>query len=75
MTREQFKPGAKLTEALGGEVVVRPRQKMLSEIVAQSSSATYSIDRSLSRPRPEFVAADPEFWKPKEMLKKEPAKK
>ena len=54
----------KMNEALGGEVVVRQRNKTFSEIVAQSTTTLYSIDRALSRPRPEFVAADPDFWKP-----------
>jgi hypothetical protein len=65
----------KLTEALGGEVVVKQRQNAIGEIVAQTATATYSIDRALSRPRPEFVTADPEFWKPKAAPKKEPARK
>lgn len=65
----------KMTEALGGDVVVKQRQKALAEIVAASSTAVYSINRALSWPSPEFIAADPDFWKPKEPAKKEPAKK
>ena len=33
------------------------------------------LDRATSRPRPEFVTADPDFWKPKEMPKVQPVKK
>lgn len=68
----------KLNEALGGEVVVRQRQKAFSEIVAltaQPATIVYAVNRAISRPSPEFVTADPDFWKPKEMPKKEPAKK
>ena len=65
----------KLDEAIGGALVVKQRQRTASEIVAQLSSTLYAIDRNLSRPRPEFVAADPDFWKAKEPAKKEPAKK
>lgn len=66
----------KLNEALGGEVVVKQRQKMLSEIVAQGATTVYAVNRDISRPSPEFVAADP-FWKPKPklMAQLEPAKK
>lgn len=63
----------KLEEALGGPVVVQQRQKMLSENVAQTTLSMYSVNRGISRPSPEFLAADPDFWKP--IPKKEPAKK
>lgn len=59
----------KMTAALGGESVVAARRKTNSELVAQATTTLYSIDRAISRPRPEFVAADPDFWKPKEMPK------
>jgi hypothetical protein len=65
----------KMTAALGGESVVAARRKTNSEIVAQAVTTLYSIDRSLSRPRPEFVAADPDFWKPREMPKPAPPTK
>ncbi len=68
----------KLNEALGGEAVVKQRQKLLSEIVAQSATTLYAFNRGISRPSPEFVAADPSFWKPKKPLavaQLEPAKK
>lgn len=66
----------KLNEALGGEVVVKQRQKMLSEIVAQGATTVYAVNREISRPSPEFVTADA-FWKPKlkQMAQLEPAKK
>ena len=59
----------KMTAALGGESVVAARRKTNSELVAQVTTTLYAIDRGTSRPRPEFVAADPDFWKPKEMPK------
>ena len=58
----------KLTEALGGEAVAKQRQKLLSEIVAQSNTTLYAFNRGISRPSPEFVAADPTFWKPGQKL-------
>ena len=65
----------KLTAALGGESVAAARRQTNSELVAQAVTTLYSIDRATSRPRPEFVAADPDFWKPVEMPKAAPVKK
>ena len=62
----------KLTDALGGEVVVKERQKMNSEIVAASTTTWYSVDRGISRTSPGFVTADPDFWKAKEAPKAAP---
>ena len=64
----------KLNEALGGEMVVKQRAKLISELIAQSTSTLYSVNRAISRPAPEYLAADPDFWKPKE-APKPPAKK
>jgi hypothetical protein len=65
----------KMEDALGGAVVVKQRQRVIAEILAQNTSTLYRINRALSRPRPEFVASDPDFWKAKEPVKKEPARK
>lgn len=67
----------KLNEALGGEAVVKQRQKLFSEIVAQSATTLYAFNRGISRPSPEFVMADPTYWrsKLKQMAQLEPAKK
>jgi len=65
----------KMEDALGGAVVVKERQKAIADIVAQTTTVLYSVNRALSRPRPEFVTADPDFWKAKEPARKEPAKK
>jgi len=65
----------KMEEALGGDIVVKQRQKALADILAQATTTLYRVDRALTRPRPEFLAADPDFWKPKEPAKKAPAKK
>ncbi len=62
----------KMTDALGGDVVVRARQKALAEIVATTTTTLYSVDRGISRPAPEYIAADPAFWKP--VKPAEPAK-
>ena len=65
--------------ALGGQIdnTVRRsgRECSPSCFLAQNTTSLYSIDRTISRPRPEFVTADPDFWKPKEPAKKEPARK
>ncbi len=63
----------KLDEALGGPMVVQQRQKAISEIVAQTATTVYAVNRGISRPSPEFVTADPDFWKP--IAKKEPMAK
>ena len=67
----------KLNEALGGEAIVKQRQKLYSEVVAQSTTTLYAFNRGISRPSPEFVAADPAFWKSsqKQLAQLEPAKK
>lgn len=53
----------KINEALGGDAVLKARLKLASEIIAQSSTTLYSFNRGISRPSPEFVTADPSFWK------------
>jgi hypothetical protein len=63
----------KLDEALGGPMVVQELQRLIAGMIAQTATTVYAIDRSISRPSPEFVTADPDFWKP--IAKKEPAKK
>ena len=65
----------KMEEALGGNIVVKQRQKTVADILSQITTTLYRVNRTLSRPRPEFVTADPDFWKPVEPAKKEPAKK
>jgi hypothetical protein len=67
----------KLDEALGGEAVLKARLKLASEIIAQSSTTLYAFNRGISRPSPEFVTADPSFWKAnqKQLALLDPAKK
>ena len=65
----------KMEDALGGAVVVKQRQKVIADILAQNSTTLYRINPALSRPRPEFVTADPEFWTPKAAATKAPARK
>jgi len=62
----------KMTEALGGDLVVKERQKRVAELVATATTTLYAVDRGISRPSPEYVAADPGFWKPVKPM--EPAK-
>ena len=66
----------KLTEALGGDMVVKERQRVFPELVATATTTLYSVDRGISRPAPEYIAADPAFWKPiKPMEPAKPVKK
>lgn len=48
--------------ALGGPEAVKQRRMLLSEVVADTTSALYAMSPALSRPAPEFVAHDPAFW-------------
>jgi hypothetical protein len=54
-----------IDEALGGEEVAKERRKQAREMMAEVSSALYALTPSISRPSPEFMAYDPDFWKPK----------
>jgi len=51
--------------ALGGEDVVKERRKQAAEMIADVSSALFAMSPTISRPSPQFVAYDPDFWKPK----------
>ncbi len=54
-----------IDDALGGEDVVKERRKQAREMIAEVSSALYALTPSISRPSTEFIAYDPDFWKPK----------
>lgn len=54
-----------IDEALGGAVVVERRRQLISEIVADNVSALFAMNPKISRPAPQFAAADPDFWSPK----------
>ena len=54
-----------IDEALGGEDVVKERRKQAREMIVEVSSAVYAMTPSISRPAPQFIAYDPDFWKPK----------
>ena len=69
---DAFRKGAEarnkaISEALGGESVVKQRSEQTAQIFAPGSgtSAFYSVNRALSLPSPQFAAFDPEFWAPK----------
>jgi hypothetical protein len=69
---DAFRNGAEarnkaITDALGGESVVKQRSEQTAQIFAPGSgtSAFYSVNRALSQPAPQFAAYDPEFWTPK----------
>jgi hypothetical protein len=51
--------------ALGGEEVVKERRRQAGQMIAEVSSALYAMTPSISRPSPQFMAYDAEFWKPK----------
>ena len=44
---------------------MKERRKLAGEIIADSSSALFAMSPSISRPSPQFLAYDPDFWKPK----------
>jgi hypothetical protein len=51
--------------ALGGDEVVKERRKQAGAMMAEVSSALYALTPSISRPSPQFIAYDADFWKPK----------
>lgn len=55
-------------EALGGDLVIKHRREVASEIIADSMSNLYAVKASISRPDPQFAAGDPDFWSPKPKL-------
>jgi hypothetical protein len=64
--------GAKLEErnkaidaALGGDTVVKERRKKAAEMFADTYNSAYAMNPTISRPSPQFMAYDPDFWKPK----------
>ena len=70
-----------ITDALGGESVVKQRSEQTAQIFAPASgvSSFYSVNRALSQPAPQFAAFDPDFWTPKApgkalAVKKDPKK-
>jgi hypothetical protein len=56
-----------ITEALGGESVVKQRAVLVEQIFSPASGVTvlYSVNPKLSQPTPQFAAYDPDFWTPK----------
>jgi hypothetical protein len=69
---DAFRTGAEarnkaISEALGGESVVKQRAEQTAQIFAPTSgtSSFYSVNRALSQPAPQFAAFDPDFWAPK----------
>ena len=55
----------KIIDSALGEDVVKERRKLAGEIMADSSSALFAMSPTISRPSPQFMAYDPDFWKPK----------
>ena len=54
-----------ITAALGGDEVMKQRRMLASEIIAESYTNVYAMAPTISRPSPQFAAADPDFWAPK----------
>lgn len=56
-----------ITEALGGDSVVKQRSVLTEQIFAPGSGMTvlYSVNPKLSQPTPQFAAYDSDFWTPK----------
>lgn len=50
--------------ALGGAEAARQQRMILSEVVAETTNATYAMNPEISRPMPQFMAYDPGFWGP-----------
>lgn len=48
--------------ALGGAEATRQQRMILSDVVADTTIATYAMSPEISRPMPQFVAYDPGFW-------------
>ena len=65
ITAKMVERNKAVDEALGGEEVAKERRKQAREIMAESTSALYALTPSISRPSPQFMAYDPDFWKPK----------
>lgn len=65
ITAKMVERNKAVDEALGGEDVAKERRKQAREIMAESTSALYALTPSISRPSPQFMAYDPDFWKPK----------
>jgi hypothetical protein len=65
ITAKMVERNKAVDEALGGEEVAKERRKQAREMIAESASAVYALTPSISRPSPQFMAYDPDFWKPK----------
>jgi len=65
ITAKMVERNKAVDEALGGEDVAKERRKQAGEMMAESTSALYALTPSISRPSPQFMAYDPDFWKPK----------
>ena len=51
-----------LEAAFGGAEAARQQRMILSEVVADTTIATYAMSPEISRPMPQFMAYDPGFW-------------
>jgi hypothetical protein len=52
--------------ALGGEMVVKMRRALISDILIEPSTTNvWTVSKADSRPSAQFAAFDPEFWTPK----------
>lgn len=51
-----------LEAAFGGPEPARQQRMILSDVVADTTIATYAMSPEISRPMPQFIAYDPGFW-------------
>jgi hypothetical protein len=52
--------------ALGGDQVVTMRRNLIADILVEPpTTIVYAMSKAESRPGPQFVAANPDFWGPK----------
>jgi hypothetical protein len=65
ITAKMVERNKAVDEALGGEEVAKERRKQAREMMAESTSALYALTPAISRPSPQFMAYDPDFWRPK----------
>jgi hypothetical protein len=58
-----------IDEALGGDVVAKQRRDSAETIFVDTRSSLYAFSPKISRPSPQIVAADPDFWGSKPAVK------
>lgn len=65
MTAKMAERNKAVDTALGGEEIVKQRRATAADIIAESNSTLFAVTPTISRPSAQFMAYDPDFWKPK----------